>query len=329
VTRKYVKTRILLAVLGLGLLAASVLVALAVASWFLGGNGVWGLSATAAALLLIALAIATVKIPSAPRPRYCLLLGYLFVCWGVWTAVGIFWPVTTVEVKGDRTDRMKNEPACPLRVSYAGQVRLEFDRPQECSFQFRGRFRADQLKIESLMPSGWVRRSFTEYGDSVCYLNKIPMARLYVDNRNNAGVTLACGKLGYRVAANSQKRLSIPALPRGGQCPVTINGKVVGVLQGDDVLVDTPGTRSYRLRTVVYTSGFSWRHRLPGKEREVPPLRDLLPPEDRVFHRGHVHVLPGEIDYFLEPHPGQITVRTFIGLREEWHTRQELCETEP
>jgi len=304
------------------LIYAAIPVVLAGVSLILGGNQAWMLLAALGALGIILLAVSGLRVV-AQRDlslRDFLVLGYLLVCWGAWTAVGYFLPVTTVHVKGDLLDKMADEPSCPLRVSYAGQVRVELDRCRECSFQFRGRFQREQLKIEMLSTVGWIKRKFGGYGDEV-RLEKIPTTRLYIDNRGNGEVKLVCGQLSLDIAADSKECVKIPALAERDFCFLKLNGKQVGAIEGENVLVDTLGTRSYRLREIVY--GHDWGMPL------VPGGRDLRRALGSVFRQAHVHKLSEKLDYFLEPSPEKIEVTTFGGFSLGQHVRSELSEMEP
>src|SRR5262249_10493131 len=161
------------------LLAAMGLAVIGLVSWFLAGHAVWNYSAGIAALLPFLLTLPGFKFLDHLRKRHFLLYGYFVLCWVVWALIGYYWPVTEVRVRGDLVYKMEQEPHCPLRVSYRDEVRVELDRVQECSFQFRGRFQPEQLKIEMLTPEGWVTRSFKNYGNEAS-LEKIPITRLYV-----------------------------------------------------------------------------------------------------------------------------------------------------
>ena len=298
---------------------ASVPVGLAVVSWFLGGDLIWGAVAAVAALLVIVASAAAFRVVAARDLRLgdFLPAGYLLLCWASWTAVGYFLPLATVHVTG----QMDGEPDCPFRVSYGGQVRLAAERGRECSFQIRGRFRPDEVKVETLTTQGWIDRSFRDYGDEVD-LEKIPTTRIYLDNRGNGPVELGCGPLRFTAAAGGKACFRIPALPVGARCPLTLDGQEVGNVGSRNVLVDALGTRSYTLRTVTYESGFAGLLRL-GRPDLGPP-----PGKEAVLSGRHVHQLPGAIDFFLEPAPPNIKVTTFGGIDPIEQTRMELCETD-
>jgi hypothetical protein len=299
------------------LLAAVGLMAIVLVSWFLAGNAVWGYSAGITAVLLILLTLSGFKLLDHLRGRHFLLYGYFVLCWVAWTVVGYYWPVTEVRVRGDLVYKMEQEPDCPLRVSYRDEVLVELDRVQECSFQFRGRFQAEQLHVEMLTPEGWVTRSFKAYGKEAS-LEKIPLTRLYVDNRDNGLVKLGCGAWQATVKAGGHATIRLPAAPNGVHRRLTINDQEAGPLDGDNVLVDTRGTRSYRMRTVAYEGGLSRLGLIPG--------RDQLAPVEPVFQRAYVHKLPDEIDFFLAPAPERITVQTMYGLPLDKMKRTELQE---
>jgi hypothetical protein len=301
-----------------GLLPALLLPSLLIVSWSLAGNALWGWSAAAGAILLIILTLAGFRALDELRARHFLLYGSLVLCWVGWVVVGFCWPITEVRVKGDLDHLPEDEPNCRLRVSYEGQVRAEFDRFRECSFRFRGRFRPEQLRVEMLTPEGWVTRKFEDFGDEA-RLDKVPVTRLYVDNRNNGPVKLVCGAWQVAVEAGGRAVIRLPAAPKGVR-RLTINGKEAGPLEGEDVLVDTLGRRSYRHRTLFYGDAL---HHLGAD-----PFRDPLAQsqEELTFGPGHVHRLPGKIDYFLEMAPATITVTTFRGLPAGLHRRTELRE---
>jgi hypothetical protein len=183
-------------------------------------------------------------------------------------------------------------------VSYRGTVQVERACLQECSFEFRGKLQQKQLEIESLSPEGWIKRSFVFY-KSKLYLKPVPLTRIYVDNRGNSEVTLACGQWHCDVPAGSHQCIKIPTAPRDSCRTLTINSNEVGILTAENVLVDTLGTRSYRFQTVVYCTN------------PYPFARALRPPDglETCFHDNYIHKLPSEIDYFLEPAPHTIRLR--------------------
>jgi hypothetical protein len=298
------------------LLAVLILPSLVILSWFLAGHAVWHYSAVVTAFLLFLLTLSGFKLLDGLRARHFLLYGYFVLCWVAWTVVGYYWPMTEVRVKGELGNNLEEEPNCQLRVSYGGLVRVELDRPQESSFRFRGRFDPEQLRIEMMTPEGWVTRSFNAYSKEA-YLDKIPVGRLYVDNRASGPVTLACGAWQAGVKGDSHATVLLPAAPKGVRRRLTINGKEAGAFEGENILVDTLGTRSYQLRTVVYETTLN--------RLFADPAKRLLPPE-RSFERGHVHHLPDEIDYFLASAPDRITVPTMYGLPLGKLKRKELNE---
>src|SRR5262249_9612173 len=150
---------------------------------------------------------------------------------------------TEVRVTGGLGHKLEDEPNCRLRVSYENEVRAEFDQVQECSFQFRGRFQREQLRIEMLTPEGWVTRSFEGYGNEAC-LGTLSIVRLSVDTRDNGPVQLACGAWQAGVPARGQATIRLPAAPKGVHRRLTIDGKEAGPLEGENILVDTLGKRS-------------------------------------------------------------------------------------
>jgi hypothetical protein len=321
------------------LLAALVLPALTLLSWYLGGNEVWGLAAAVSGFLLIVVAHRTIGEVSR---RGHLALGYLAVCWASWALVGFCWPISEVRIKRDWGAGLEQEPACPFRVRYGGQIEVERDSCEECSFRIRGYFRQDLLQIESLAPEGWRPRSLKIYDRDV-YLEKNTFTRLYVDNRGNGEVTLACGTWRYRVGAGRQECLKILAPLRGQRHSWTLNDVAIGASTGEHILVDSLGARSYRFQTVLYERerrvwalepllpDLLGKPLLPPSPFGKPPLPpgNAPPPLGPTFHQGHIHELPGTVDYFLEPAPGAITVRTVRGVPIESVTRTELLPLTP
>jgi hypothetical protein len=290
-------------------------VALAAGAWFLAGGVVWVLLAVAAAGLLLLIALRHLPNIDFLRRDQFLKFGYLVLCWGIWTAVGYFLPVSTVKVEAALGSGWDKEPNCPMRIRYGRQVDVELNRPGEHTITFRGRFDPQALKVETLTPTGWVERSFDPYSSSVV-LKEVPTARVYVDNRKHGAVEIGCGQLNFHVAAGRHQRLRIAALPGGRRCSVTLGGKEIGTLTGEaDLLIDTLGTRSYRLRKIVYGSIL---HMLAGPE---PGLF----PETEVFRAGHCHTLGVAVAYFLEDAPKEIKGTIFSGKE----TRYELLEIEP
>jgi hypothetical protein len=297
------------------LLVALALLAPGGASWCLGGNEFWGWTATLGALLLILLAVAGLKASHALQPRHWLAFGWLILCWASWTVAGVYWPITEVRIEPALAGGTEPEASCRLRVIYCGQVRVELDRCRKCSFRFRGRFQREHLQIEMLTPTGWTRRSFQGFGNIVS-LNEIALTRLYIDNRDHGEVKLACGEWQACIAAGGKEQLRVPAPPASVHCPLTMDGKEIGSLEGDDLLVDTLGTRSYEFRTVLY-------------EGVLNPFL-LGPPAPRpCFVWGHLHKLPGKIDFFLEPAPQEIRVPTLYGLALDPLTRTQLQAIAP
>jgi hypothetical protein len=292
-------------------------VALAAGGWFLGGGVAWMLIALGSAGLLGLIALRYLPSIDFLGRRHFLTFGYLVLCWAAWVGVGYFLPLTTVKVRGDLIHGMKKEPDCPLRVSYGGAVLADLERGRECKIQFRGRFNRDRLTIQTLGPEGWIERSFRDYGNEVA-LEEIPTVSLYVDNRKHGAVELGCGQLRWAIAADKHQALRVPA---GVPCSLTLDGKEVGVLEGkENALVDTRGTRSYRLRKIVY-GGIINRLARPGP--------DLLANWPITLEGKHVHSLPAAIDYFLEPAPKEIKVTTLGGLPTGRESRWELLEREP
>jgi hypothetical protein len=290
-------------------------VALAVGAWFLGGGVAWAVAAVAAAGLLLLIAVCYLPNIDFLRLHQFLTFGYLVLCWGIWTAVGYFLPVSTVTVEAALGSGWEKEPDCPMRITYGRQVEVELDRSQEHTIEFRGWFDPKALKIETQTPTGWVERSFDPYSYAV-RLNEVPTARLYVDNRKHGAVGIGCGQLNFHVAAGRHQRLRIAALPTGSRWPVTLDGKEIGTLTAEaDLLVDTLGTRSYRLRKIVYGSIL---------DMLAEPAPGLFP-ETEVFRGGHCHKLGVAVAYFLEDAPKNIKGTIFTGKQ----TRYELLEIEP
>jgi hypothetical protein len=299
--------------------ALPVPVALAVISWFLGGNVVWCVSAVImTALLIIVGAVAHPRV-NYLGPRVYLMSGYLVACWASWVLVGWYWPVTTVLVRAEFGDELKQDTSAPLRISYAGRVELEQDRCRRCSFQFRGPFQPAELKIEMLTPYGWVQRPFKTCGTEV-RLTTFPHSRLYVDNRGHGATTLVCGKLNFRIAAGCHECLRIPNLPKDVHYPLAIDGTVVGTFEGGDLLIDTLGTRAYLLRRVYYVD---------YRDRDKVAGGLLVAPPEVLFAGAHVHKVAERIDFFLEPAPQTIKVLAIGNVPMENGTRTELREWQP
>src|SRR5262249_36869974 len=160
---------------------------------------------------------------------------------------GYFFPLTTVKIEPEREE----EPACPTRVSYRGEVLADFDRPQQYSFPLRGHLQPELLKIETLGPTGWIVRNFRNYGEDV-KLETVPTVTLYVDNQGHGATSLECGELQFPVSAHAKERRVIVAPREGVPIWVDIDGKPAGALDGEHLLTDTLGTRSYQLREIVY-----------------------------------------------------------------------------
>ncbi len=301
------------------LLLALLPLALAVGSWFLGGGTVWMLTSVLAAGSLLVVAIRYLPSIDFLGLRHYLTFGYLVLCWAAWAAVGYFLPLTTVTVKPALGSSWEKEPDCPMRITHGRQAQVEHDHPGEHTIAFRGRFDPRSLKIETRTPAGWIERSFTSY-TSFVVLEEVPAARLYIDNRKHAAVDLGCGQLRFPIAAGSRQRLRLAAPPAGSRCPLTMDGKEVGVLTGEeDVLVDTLGTRSYRLRRLVYGGILDM---LAGPAAGPFPRTEL-------FRGRHVHKLGVAVDYFLEDAPKEIKVPTWSGLPAGQQTRYELLEVQP
>jgi hypothetical protein len=302
--------------LGWVVLGVSVPAALAAVSWFLGGNKVWLCETVLSAGVLVALVVAaSLKPLEQVRARDWLLLGWLGLGWACWAGVGYFLPLTTVAIKPE-----PHEPDGPTRVSYAGVPRASSDPASKSSFRIRGRFSPDLLKVETLGPHGWELRTFRA-SDSDVSLDSVETTWLYVDNRGHGATRLECGKLGLDVAAGAAERRRVLASPWAGRAAVRIDGKEVGTLGDRPVLIDVLGTRSYRLREVVYGSGL-----LQAMQALQGGLVEPGAP-DSLYEQKHVHELPGEVDYFLEEAPKEIKVTTFAvpALRE---TRRELREAD-
>jgi hypothetical protein len=291
--------------------------ALAAVSWTLGGNNVWAWTAGVSGVLLLLWGVASLEVLRDRdfQLRDFLVTGFVVLCWGAWAAVGYYFPLTAVRLK----DGDEEEPVGPVRLSYDGEVRFEGERRQ-IAFEIRGRLDPARLKIESLAPTGWAARTFRASSDEVT-LEKLPTTIIYFDNRDHKVARLVCGQLSVTVAANTKERVRVPALAPGTACPLLLDGKEIGTLGEKDVFVDAFGTRSYRWRTITYG----------GPLEQVMALnpQGVVPPRDdfELFRAGHVHELRGKVDFFLEPAPNEIKVRTIgptIGGRE---TRTELVET--
>jgi hypothetical protein len=154
------------------------------------------------------------------------------------------------------------------------------------------------------------------------WVKKPPMVTLYIDNRAHGSVAMACGQLAWTVKANAQEMRTILAPPKGGECPLTIDRRAVGELDGAHYLVDVSATRTYRFRTVVYTAGGVLQFGL-----DAPAL-----PPPTTSGRQPLHKLPGQVDFFLTPFPKTITV-TVVRFKNgpnfpgsETRTRTELLQ---
>lgn len=301
---------------GLLLTLTPVPIALAVAAWFVGGGTAWEWITGVTGLLLLAVIVTNLEAVSSRDlyPREFFLGGFFLVCWLLWAAVGFFFPVTTVCVKYRAPE---DDLPFPLRVSYKGEVRFEGQQGREQAFQIRGRLRSSQLQVETLSPLGWTQRSFANE-DGTVWLGTIPTTTIYLDNLDHKETQLGCGKLTLTGAASRKQTFRIPALPPRSRCPLTLDGKEIGALDDRNVLVDVLGTRSYRLRTVSYGDAVTrFAARLPQPNAE--------PQDDTVhFRTSYLHTLPGKIDYFLEPSPKDIQVRTIGPVATGTETRTEL-----
>ena len=295
--------------------AACVPLVLAVVSWWLGGNEVWGWTAALGASVLLVSAVAGLRVADELRPGHFLLFGYLVVCWTVWTAIGVWLPLTTIRVEAGRGE----EPDCPLRIYYGDTLITELDRPRSFSFSIRGKFHRRALTIETLTPLGWAGRPFDDYGDRVV-LEGIPLALLYIDNRREGETVLTCGELRWQVAADSHEVRRIPAPEDGAVFPLTINGEPVGQVEGPDTLIDVAGVHAYQLRERVYADGL---------DRLIDP-EGLQPRSDvRSYQGRHVHHLRERLDYFLSPAPSEVQVGTFAGIPTGPARRMELLDAPP
>jgi hypothetical protein len=232
--------------------------------------------------------------------------------------VGYFFPLTTVTIKPE-----PKEPDGPTRITYAGRLVAEPDPVRESFFRLRGRFEPGLLKVETLAPQGWERRTFRTY-DSDVSLDSVSTTGLYIDNRGHGATRLQCGQLELDIAAGAGERHNVLAPPLGPPAAVRIDGREVGTLGDRPVLIDVLGTRTYRLRELSYGSGVlqaMWA--VQGVQGQRP---DPGPP-DTVYESKHVHPLPGDVDYFLEAAPEKIKVATF-GAPVLQETRRELREVE-
>jgi hypothetical protein len=294
-------------------------VALAVAAWFLAGGLVWVLGTLLSAGMLLLVAIRHLPNIDFLRRHQLLKFGYLVLCWCIWAGIGYFLPLTTVKVEADLGSGWEKEPDSPMRIVYGWQVDREVEHPHAPIIEFRGRFDPKSLKISTQTPTGWAERSFSDYSISVG-LKPIPLARLYVDNRKHAAVEVGCGQLTFPIAAGSHQCLRIAVPPGGSHCPVTIDGKEVATLAGEEnLLLDTLGSRSYRLRKIVYGGILEM---LAGQQPALFPSGD-------VFRGGHAHKLGAAVDYFLEDAPKEIKVPALGGIAVGTHTRYELTQIGP
>jgi hypothetical protein len=233
-----------------------------------------------------------------------LLLALLAVC-GCWAWLNF--SVRNVHIEPGWSSDRPQGPSLPVRVLYDGQVLATFDDWKEHTVAVRG-WRSDLLQVEMLRPEGWVacevdRSSWLHWNVYLSYYVRVRgkprTVALCVDNRGHDSVELACGQVCFRVAADRTRRLSIPASADARRYPLTIDGRAVGALDGDNFLVDVSGTRSYRLHEQVYGGGLALLS--PASIRRKPD----------VFYRGRpLHKLGAPVDFFLTPAPAQIRVRT-------------------
>jgi hypothetical protein len=301
-------------------LGCSVAAALAAVSWFLGGNTVWLVETVlSAGVLVVLVVLASLKPLEQARARDWFLLGWLVLGWACWAGVGYFLPLSTVTIKPD-----SDEPAGPTRITYDQNPVATLDPLPTYSFRFRGRFHPDLLTLQTLGPQGWQARTFRAYDDNDVRLESVPTTSLYIDNRGHGATRLECGKLGLDVAAGAAVRRRVLASPWGGEVAVRVDGKEVGTLGDKPVLVDVLGTRSYRLREVVYGAGLLEALQAVGEMHGHFP-EPAAP--DTVYEHKHVHQLPGPVDFFLEAAPQKIEVATF-GAPAVRETRRELREVE-
>jgi hypothetical protein len=296
-----------LTVCGLPLLLAAI-------SWLLGGNAIWGWVTGITGFLLFLFVLSSLKYLPQMQVRHYLLFGLIILNWACFAAVGYYFPLLSVSVR-TRTDEAK----LPTRVYYEGKEVASLDSSSEkATFPLRGRLEKSSVKIEVLGPQGWVARKFDVYGNDIV-LDRVPTAFLYIDNKGHKAVDLACGALTLQVGADGRESYEFLALPEGKSFPMNIDGKEVGVVNSAHTLIDVEGTRTYRLRHIVYQSGLGLALALDPNH-----AADHLPPPDDSFAGKHVHKLPGKVDYVFTAAPEKITVHGFQGMMAQNETRTEL-----
>jgi hypothetical protein len=301
------------------LIGCAVPVGLGAVSWHLAGGPVWGTVTGITVLFLLFFGLGMLKYLGEMTGRHWAVCGYVVLCCACWTVVGCYYPLTTVTVKP-----VKDGPRFQTRIRYDGKLLPPFDSSEGFSYQFRGRLQSDLLKVETLGPQGWdeIRpgaAGVRVYGNEVV-LGSLPTSSLYVDNKGNDAIEVACGEVKFKVAAGARERLAVLTPPPGSRIPLTLDGEEVGVLDGDHVLIDVTGSRTYRFRELVYSAGVDPAWLNPN---HVP---DRLPTPDIVIEPGYVHKLPRKLDYFLSPPPPTITITTIQGNLWVTETRTELVQ---
>ena len=302
---------------GLWFLAGIILPAAALGSWFAGGNDIWRIGTALSVLILIILGLVALRHLGSLTRSNSVTFGFLLICGGVWFGIGHFWPLTTIQVKAGLGTKWEPRGHNAVAVRYDGTTMVELDRAQECAFSFRGRFDPKRLQIESLSPEGWIPRKFSDYSDSVS-LEDIPVIWIYVDNRKHDPVVLSCGEVSFTIPEETQEIYRVPEFKRLLSCPVLLDGQKAGKLTDKNILVDTLGTHSYTLSTVVYGGALDMLLNKPAAGGDSVSLQ-----------KQHVHELPGTIDFFLEEAPKEIKVPTFGGIVLGPEKRTELLADDP
>jgi hypothetical protein len=273
-------------------------IAAGVGSWFVGGDTLWKVGNW---VFGIAIVILLVLIRTRRRQRVddWLIFAGIGSAMVVWIAIGFWFPLTTVKIDPENIGSRS-------RVTYNGKLMIEWPSNEPASFTMRGPLNRAKMKIETLGPTGWFPRKYTAASDNSVGLGEVETATLFIDNRDHAAVTLSYGELEFQVAANKAEKRTVLASRFGEAVSLRIDGKEAGSLDHTTVLIDILGTRSYRLREVVYG----------GEMQRLGVFGDRNQPEPRVsvLSGQHVYRLPMPPDYFLEHAPAKISITTMKGL---------------
>jgi hypothetical protein len=293
--------------------AAALPPGLAIISWALGGDQFWLLSTVFGAVVLIAVGLITVRGDlERRRKKEWLLLGYLALLWAPWAAVGYFFPIQTVKIAV-----LQDEPSAPLRISYNDEPLTTLDTPRNWSFPVRGHFQMERLKVETFGPSGWaprrLRKEWTpphslQADEHSVALEHVQTINVYVDNRKHGVATLELGELKIVISAEKAEQRRIVAPLPGSPVAVRVDGVAAGQLGDQPALIDVLGTRTYHFQEVQY-----WGGTLLGALVQ-PEAIERVPPLDKIYRGNRLHVLPHNLQYFLEKAPSEIKVSTVSGM---------------